>query len=157
MAAILEPTVLISILFSLLIALFSRRLSKFGEQLISYISSSPNKFHNYVVRQKWKSYRKVINAVRGQHQITLSIVRTYSFLIVFLIVMFTYLYLIIFGALKGFGELPSSVQLFIASPIYVFEVLWLMQKEKMLFLIRVAEKRVTIKSNGTAKKRQPLN
>lgn len=148
MEALLQTNVIVPILISLILAIFSHRLGRVGELLISYISSSINSVHDYVVRKKWKLYREAICAARGKHKVTLNIVRTYAFLIIFLLIFFTYLLLILTGPLKGIGELPRSVQLFIASPIYVFEALWLIQKEKMLFLIHVSEKRVTKFSNS---------
>lgn len=77
---------------------------------------------------------------------TVSIARTYALLIIFIITFVVYLLMVALGPLKGIGGLPFVVQAFIASPIYVAETLWLFQRERMIKLVRIAERRVTNRS-----------
>ncbi len=147
MDVLFEPAVLISLVITLVVALLSKRLSILGEYLIAHISVIPGRFLERLRLKRWRSRKKLIEIVRGHHRVTLSIVRTYALLLVFLAVFAVYLLLIGLGPLKGIGQLPLSVQALISSPIYIAEVLWLLQRERMFNLVRIAENRVTNRSS----------
>ncbi|WP_045857950.1 hypothetical protein [Teredinibacter purpureus] len=143
MEVLLEPAVIVSLIGSLLIAMLSKRLAGLGEFFLGHVSLIPSKAIGRIRVLKWRYRKNLILSARNQHRVTWAIVRTYSFLIFFVLVIVLYLLLITIGPLKGIGNLPGSVQAFIAAPIYIIEVLWLLQKEKAQDLIKVAEKRVT--------------
>ncbi|MBV1928501.1 MAG: hypothetical protein KUG81_03210 [Gammaproteobacteria bacterium] len=143
MEVLFEPAVITSLLVSLFIAMLSKRLTRLGEYFISHISLLPKKVRTKIRVLKWRYRKTLILTARNQHNVTWAIVRTYTFLMFFVVVITLYLMLITIGPLKGIGNLPASVQAFIASPIYIFEVLWLLQKYKAQVLVKVAGKRVT--------------
>lgn len=146
MEVLFEPAVLVSLLGSLLIAMISQRLTSLGEFLLGHVSLIPSKALTRIRVMKWRYIRNLILSARNHHKITWAIVRTYSFLIFFVSVIVLYILLITIGPLNGIGNLPGPVQAFIAAPIYIFEVLWLLQKEKAQELVKVAERRVTSQS-----------
>lgn len=146
MEVLLEPTVIVSLIASLLIAMLSRRLTRLGEFMISHISLLPMRVRTKIRILKWRHRKNIILTARNQHKVTWSIVRTYTFLIFFVLIVIFYLCLITIGPLNGIGNLPRSVQALISSPIYIFEVLWLLQNSKAQTLVKTAERRVTIPS-----------
>lgn len=143
MEVLLEPAVIVSLIGGLLIAMLSKRLASLGEFCLSHVSLLPSKAIGRIRVLKRRYTKKLILSARNPHRVTLAIVRTYSFLIFLVLVVVLYLLLITIGPLKGIGNLPRAVQAFIAAPIYIVEILWLLQKEKSQDLIKVAEKRVT--------------
>jgi hypothetical protein len=147
MDVLFEPAVLVSLIVTLLVAMFSKRLSILGEHLIAHISLIPRRFSKRLRLKRWRSRRNLIEEARGHHRVTLSIARTYALLLVFLFAVVGYLLLIILGPLKGIGQLPTSIQALISSPIYISEILWLLQRERMFNLVRIAESRVTNRSS----------
>ncbi len=153
MEVLLESSVLVSILGSLLIAMLSRRLTRLGEYLLTHISLAPRKVRGRLRIAKWRNKKNLLLKARSPHQVTWAILRTYSYLIFFVLIIALYLLLVTLGPLKGIGSLPWQLQAFIASPIYIFEILWLLQKEKTLTLVRIAEQRVTSQSTSRLRQR----
>ncbi len=157
MEVLLEPAVIVSLISSLLIAMLSTRLAGLGEFLLGHVSLLPSKAISRIRTVKWRYKKNLILNARNQHKVTWAIVRTYAFLIFFVLVIVLYLLLITIGPLKGIGNLPGAVQAFIAAPIYVIEVLWLLQKEKAQDLVKVAEQRVTSQSTSRLRCRTQKN
>jgi hypothetical protein len=147
MEVIFEPAVLISLIGGLFIAMLSKRLTRLGEYVISHFSLLPVKSRRKIHILKWRHRKSLIITARSHHKVTWAIVRCYTLLILFILVITLYLLLITVGPLQGMGKLPGSVQAFISAPIYVFEILWILQKDKAQTLIKVAERRVTKPSN----------
>ena len=156
MEVLFEPSVITSLIVSAVIAMLSKRLTHMGEFLISHISLLPKKARTKIRVLKLKYRKRLILTARNQHNVTLAIVRTYTFLMFFGLAIALYLILITIGPFKGIGSLPASAQAFIASPIYIFEVLWLLQKDKAQILVKIAGKRVTNISKRTRKKPRAL-
>ncbi|WP_425973267.1 hypothetical protein, partial [Aeromonas caviae] len=50
------------------------------------------------------------------------------------------------GPLKGIGNLPSSFIMLISSPIYIFEILWLIQRDKAQTLVKIADEKIINRS-----------
>ena len=142
MDILLEPTVFASVVISLLIAMLSNRLANFGEFLIAHVSLLPVKVRNRIRVVKWRRKKKIILTIRNHHKVTRAIIRSYTLLIFFFLTSVLYMFLITTGPLKGMGSFPSSIQLLITSPIYLFEVLWLLQRDEAQTLIKVADKRL---------------
>ena len=143
MGVFLEPSVIASLCVSLIIALLSKRLARFGEYLIDHLFLVPMRVKTQIRLLGFRRRKELILDARSYHKVTWSIVRTYTFLIFFSLAVLLYLLLIAIGPLKGIGSLPKTVQMFIAAPIFVFEILWLLQKDKAKSLIRISEQRVT--------------
>ena len=153
MDVFLEPAVIVSLVCSLLIAMLSKRLTHVGEYLITHISPFPERIRTRIRVLRWQNRKKLILDALSYHKVTWSIIRTYTLLIFFALAIVLYLLLIAIGPLKGIGTLPWPIQAFIASPVYVLEVLWLLQKEKTTVLVRVAEQRVTNQSTSRLRRR----
>jgi hypothetical protein len=144
MEVFLEPAVIVG----LIAVLLSKRLADLGEFLLGHMSLVPSKALGRVRVLRWRYRKNLILSARNQHKVTWAIVRTYSLLIFFVLVIVLYLLLITIGPLKGIGDLPQAVQAFIAAPIYITEVLWLLQKEKAQDIITASEKLVTSQSTS---------
>lgn len=142
MDILFEPAVIISIVFSLLIAMLSKRLTRMGEYFISHMSLLSVKIRNKIRAINYKRRRKLILTVRSHHKVTWAIIKTHTLLIFFVLVSILYILLILLGPLRGIGNLPSSIQLLISSPIYLFEILWLFQRDKTQVLMKIADERV---------------
>ena len=132
LAVFTEPTILVG----LAIALFAKYLSKLGEFFINNITLVPTKLLTFIRIKKLKYKRKLVNKSRNQPEVTLQIIRAYAFMLVFWALFFAYMYMLLFGPLKGSGALPTSVQLFVCSPMLVFEVLWLLQRSYTQDLVK---------------------
>lgn len=143
MNILFEPSVLISLIIPLVIGMLSKRLSLLGEYLIDHVFMIPRKFRERLRLKSWSLRRKLIEDARGHHRVTLSIARSYALLFAFLLVVTIYLLLLVLGPLQGIGQLPLIIQFLISSPIFILEILWLIQRGKMLNLVRTAENRVT--------------
>jgi len=131
-----EPTIIIG----LLIAIFAKYLSKLGEFAVNHATLMPTKVLTVLRVRKWKYKRSLLLNSRNQSEVTWQIIRTYAFMLMFCILFFTYMFLTLIGPLKGSGNLPTSVQLFIGAPIFVFETLWLLQRSYTRDLIYVCNK-----------------
>ena len=147
MEVLFEPAVLVSLIGTLLVAMLSKRLAILGEYVIAHIFLIPRRFRERLRLRRWRSRRKLIEDARGHHRVTLSIAKTYSLLFIFLLVFVFYLLLVILGPLQGIAQLPFSIQTLISAPIYISETLWIIQRGRMLNLVRVAENRVTNRSS----------
>lgn len=145
MEVLLDPTVIVSTIISLLIGMLSTKLTRLGDSLFSHASLIPTKLYTRIRMLKWRHKKKLILEARNQHNVTWSIIRAHAFLMLFALSVTFYLLAILIPPFKEIGSLPKSVQLFITSPIYILEVLWLIQREKAQELVRVAGKHITSK------------
>lgn len=142
MTVLLEPSVLVSTVITLLIALFANRLSRGGDWLLSRLSLLPT----WIRVVRWRYRRKLVIASRSDYRVRFALIRAAVFQISFTVSWLLYLVLAIGGLFKGFGALPASVQLLVTCPIYVFEALWLIQSEKAKALARAAERQCLSRS-----------
>ena len=101
MDILLEPTVIASVVISLLIAMLSNRLANFGEFLIAHVSLLPVKVRNRIRVVKWRRKKKIILTIRNHHKVTRAIIRSYTLLIFFFLTSVLYMFLITTGPLKG--------------------------------------------------------
>ena len=132
-AVFTEPAIIIG----LSIAIFATYLSKLGVFFVSNIALMPKKLLTFLRIKKFKYRRKLITNSKNQSKVTLHIIRTYAFMLVFGALFFAYMFMMLLGPLKGSGSLPSSIQLFICSPMFIFEMLWLLQRSFTQDLIKV--------------------
>lgn len=146
MDIIFEPSVIISIVTSLLLAMLSKRLANLGECTIAYLTSFSLKIKNKINIFKWRKKRALLLSIRNEHKVTQAVIRTYTFFILFSLVFISYMFLLTIGPLKDIGNLHSSIILFISSPIYIFEVLWLIQREKTRTLVKIADEKIKNRS-----------
>jgi len=121
----LEPTIIVG----LLIAIFSNYLGKVGDLFVSLIKRLPPKITSYCRVRKWSYSKKVLLSSKNSNQVTYEIVRTFTLLLLFISTIVIYLFLAGSGTFKGLGSLPISVQYFINCPLFIFEILWLLQKD----------------------------
>lgn len=146
MGIIFEPSVIISIVTSLLIAMLSKRLTNLGEITISYLTSFSFKIKNKISIMKWRKRRSLLLSIRNEHKVTRAIIRAYALFILFSLVFISYMFLLTIGPLKGIGNLPSSFIMLISSPIYIFEILWLIQRDKAQTLVKIADEKIINRS-----------
>lgn len=146
MGIIFEPSVIISIVISLLIAMLSKRLANLGEKTIAYLTSFSFKIKNKINTMKWRKRRSLLLSIRNEHKVTWAIIRSYTFFILFSLIFISYMFLLTIGPLKGIGNLPSSVIILISSPIYIFEILWLVQRDKAQTLVKIADEKIINRS-----------
>lgn len=116
-----------AIIIALLLALFSKPISKLGEFIISEFVLIPLRFKKFWRLRKWKIIKKYYLLSSNPYEITWNIVRTYFYLTMFIMSVFFYIALATLGSFGDVADLPVEVLHFIYSPIYIFEVLWLRQ------------------------------
>jgi len=97
----------------------------------------PERILKFIRVKKWGYRRTLLTTALNPAEVTWHSVRSYARMLLFVGTCFFYLCLISFGPLKGFGQLPIELQAFISSPIYIFEILWLIQREFTKDLIQV--------------------
>lgn len=95
MEVLSEPAVLVSLVSSFLIAMLSNKLAHLGEFLLGHISLIPPKVITRIRVINWRYRRNLILSARNHHNITWAIVRTYSLLIFFVLVVALYLLLVL--------------------------------------------------------------
>ena len=127
---------------ALLICTFSKYISKLGPVFVGFISSLSSKAKRNFIRRRWSRTRKIVREAKNHSAVQWHTIRTYTLLMMFFLSMLFYLNLIALGPLKGMGQLPGSIQALISAPIYIFEVLWLLQRDYSINLIRASQKNV---------------
>ncbi|QLE97463.1 hypothetical protein [Neptunomonas phycophila] len=143
LSAFREPTVIISLSFSLLLFLFPTQGKKAGDRVLSKVGFLSGKVKVKIRVRRWGRNKKVIKTIRSPYEMQWQITRTYSLMLLFAVFITSYIILVAVGPLKGIGQLPVSVQYFIYSPVLALEALWLNQRENTKYLIKVAEERIT--------------
>lgn len=143
MEAIFDPAVIIGIIAALLIAMLSNKLARLGDALISHASLMPTKAHTRIRVLKWRHRKNLIMDARNPHRVTWSIIRTYALLILFVLIASFYTLASIIPPLNVIISLPKSAQALITAPIYILEILWLIQKEKTQELVKTAGRHIT--------------
>ena len=146
LSAFKEPTVIISITFSFLLFLFPNQGRRIGEWLLNHLGDASQRLKGYIRVKAFGNKRVVVQTIRNPHEMQWQITRTYSLMLLFGVSITTYAILVAIGPLKDIGKLPVSIQYFIYSPVLVFEVLWLKQREYTRNLITTSYKRVTRRS-----------
>lgn len=150
-----EPAVVASTLIALAIALFSNRLARTGEFLISQVSVAPGKVRTRIRVARWRYRRRLLLAARSDFRVTYALIRAAVFQLMFFFTIGLYFLLITGELFKGIGNLPVPVQLFLSSPIYIFEALWLLQSERAKNLAKAAERRSVSRSELCHLRRVP--
>ena len=153
MDVFLEPAVIVSITISLIIAIFANKLAILGDFLLQHFGVLPKKLKTWIRAKEWKRRKNIILLTRNQTAITWQIARTYALLVIFIFIAIIYLLLVTIGPLKVINSLPSSAQLLIASPVFISEVLWIIQREKTLSLVKITGQRINSKIRVTRKSR----
>ncbi|MET4162881.1 hypothetical protein ABIE61_002742 [Marinobacterium sp. MBR-111] len=146
MHVFMEPAVLISLFGSLIIAMLSSRLNVFGDFIIDHISIFPMKVKSFLCRFDWRYRKNIILKIRNPHRVTAAIIRTYAFLILFFLLFMFFIIIVIGFHVEEFSSLPLSVQMLVSSPVFIIEILWLIQREKTRSLIRAVGMRKKNKS-----------
>lgn len=131
-----------SLVITLLIALFAKRISLFGEYLVRHVKFLPLKIKKSIRLAIWRHDKRIVQEASCNHKVTKAIIRCYFLCTCTFAFVSVYAFMALFGPLRGLGELPPSVQLLITAPIYIFEVLWLIQRERNKALLLVCEKRL---------------
>ena len=89
---------------------------------------------------RYRYLLKLKKVRRDPLEITYQIARTNTYFLLFWGAVAFYLALIVLGPLSGIGGLPTSVQLVVSAPIYIFELVWLIQDDHAKELIKSAAK-----------------
>lgn len=140
--ALTEPTVIICLSFSLLLFFFPNQGKRIGDWILVLLGNTSVNIKSRIIAKSWCYRRGVLKKIYNPHEMQWQIVRTYSLMILFAMCVIIYFLLIFVGPLKGIGQLPVVVQLFVTTPVLVCEVLWLTQRANTRYLIRMAGKRV---------------
>ncbi|WP_261840991.1 hypothetical protein [Aliamphritea ceti] len=119
----------IELSIGLMIALFARQISTLGTGLLARLQKIGGRGVEKLQLRKFKYIKKVRYLAQNPVEVLHHSVRCYVFGLCFLLCCLFYLSLVISGPLKMMSDLPTSVQLFIEAPIFIFEVLWLKQRE----------------------------
>jgi hypothetical protein len=134
---ILDPTVIISFL----LAVFSFYLGKLGKFIVASFAKTPVLLKKFWRTHKWKRIKKYYLVSNNPYEITWNIVRTYFYLIMFIMCMLFYIVFVKLGAFGDVFGFPREIQNLIFSPIYIFEILWIKQRSFTRDLIELKDKR----------------
>ncbi|MFT6816144.1 MAG: hypothetical protein ACJAZ3_002062 [Sphingobacteriales bacterium] len=138
-----EPVVLVCFTFSVLFYFFPDQGKRIGGWLITHLDFLSHRIRRSVRIRRWKGKKKALEKIYNPYEMQWLIIRTYSLMLLFAASITTYAILIAIGPLKDIGTLPVPIQYFIYSPVLVFEVLWLIQRETAKSLVKASIKRVT--------------
>ncbi len=119
----------IPVLLSLILAIFSSYVGKLGSFIVNGIGSLPSKFKRVHRIRKINKIRKYLLIAINPYDVTWHIVRTYFYLTMFIMCIFFYIIFIKIGSFGNISGLPTQAQHLIYSPIYIFEVLWIVQRD----------------------------
>jgi hypothetical protein len=135
-AAIPFQQILLAFGLAVAIALIQPLIDRFRSFLVGLLSHGAKPVLRLVRARRKRGLLAIKNTRWNDAAVTLNIVRTYALLLVLAGVIGFYAVMFLVGPLRGVEHLPIPVQLLILSPIYVFEVLWLLQREYMLVVVR---------------------
>lgn len=148
-----EPAVLICFLFSVLFYFFPDHGRRIGNWILFHLGFLSDRGRTSIRLMHWRSKRRALEKIHNPYVMQWLIVRTYSLMILFAVSITTYTLLIAIGPLKNIGQLPPAMQYFVYSPVFVFEVLWLIQRESTKNLIKASKERVTIQLTTRSRRR----
>lgn len=153
LSAFKEPAVIICLTFSLLFYIFPNHGRRFGDWLVSHLGDFSQRIRILVRVRTWRRKKQALKQIYSPYEMQWLVTRTYSLMLLFGVSITTYVTLLAIGPLRGIGELPVAVQYLTYSPILVFEILWLMQREATRSLIKASLKRVTSQSTSRLRRR----
>lgn len=148
-----EPGVIVCLGFSFILYLFPAQGKLAGQWIISHIGGASSRIRLLLRLKNWKYKKSLLSQADNPAEVQWQILRAYSLMLMFGISITTYVLLVAVGPLGNIGDFPVSVQYFIYSPVLVLEVLWLLQRERALSLVRARGKRVTSQSIARLRRR----
>lgn len=122
-----KPEFVISIVITIALFLFEPVLSKMRRVIYLSVTRSSVYLRGIFRGLQARHKRKLKNLRQNGDEVTYQIIRSHTYFILFIGSIGFYLGLMALGPLKGLGELPVAVQLLITVPIYIFEIIWLVQ------------------------------
>lgn len=134
LSVLAEPAVLITVV----IALFAHYLAALGRLLVRGFFAFPSVLKIWLRVKKIGYKRKLLMMSTNPSEITWHIVRTYAFLMLFVVTFVAYI-LVVTLLLEGVANLPVAVQLLFAFPVFIWEVLWLKQKNITKDLMEISD------------------
>lgn len=156
-----DPIVVMPLIVSIALMFLQPEILKLRSLLISLVLHSPKFIRNFVLHFRVKHKKKIKNTRWNQDEFLFRIAKANSYKILFFGSVAFYLAMIALGPLKGINTWPDIIQHFIASPLYAFEILWLLEASFVKELLTARAKlRVTNKKKLGSKagvlKRQML-
>ena len=130
-----KPEFVLSAVLAIGLMLFQPIFENLRSRIVSIILDSSKRASRLIRNSKAKSLKSMKTMRRNDAEIMYQIARNFTFLLLFIGAITFYLAMLVLGPLEGFGTLPLSVQYFITAPIYICEVLWLLQNAKTRELI----------------------
>lgn len=138
-----QPAVYISILLTYLIPKLSPHIDRFFVILKDLlVKKLPAKLRGYVQKVKLRRLQKLEADSKNIAAINYQISKANSAYLLFLGVALLYALLLILGLLKSLLGHGVWTALLIGLPIYLFEVLWLIQDAKARDLVKQAGRRI---------------
>lgn len=133
--SIQKPEFVLSVVVAIALILFRPLLDNLRSRIINFFFGSSRHARRFIRNMRVRHMRSIKKMRRNDAEIMYQVVRNYALLILFMGAIAFYLAMIALGPLKGIGTLPISVQCFISAPIFIFEVLWLLQNSKTRDLV----------------------
>lgn len=135
-----SPQTVVAIILALFIVFIEPIIAKIRGILVAALRRVPILGKGALRAIRLRNKKEIKRLRHNPAEITFQIVRAHTYYLLFWLAVMCYLALLFFGPLRGLANLPKAVQLFVATPIYAFEVLWLMQSERAKILIDNANK-----------------
>lgn len=133
--ALQKPEFLLSVVAAIGIILFQPLFENLRSRIINLILGSSRHVRIFIRNVHARHMHSIKRMRRNDAEIMYQVVRNYAFLILFMGSIAFYLTMIALGPLKEIGTLPISLQYFISAPMFIFEVLWLLQNSKTRDLV----------------------
>ncbi len=130
-----KPEFVLSVVVAIALVLFQPLFDNLRSRIINLILGSSRHVRRFIRNVRAQHMHSIKRMRRNDAEIMYQVVRNYAFLILFMGSIAFYLAMIALGPLKSIGILPASVQYFISAPIFIFEVLWLLQNSKTRDLV----------------------
>jgi hypothetical protein len=112
------------------------------------VSHTPGLVRSYWKSRRLKKLRKIRKARLNPVEVAHEISRANSYFIFFLLTCLIYLLLLVIGPLGDIAEKNQLVAFIFTSPIYVVEIVWLLQDKYVKQLVR-ASRCVHVRAKGT--------
>lgn len=134
--AFVEPAFIAASLFSIALYFAAPVLERLREILLQRVSSISSFLRSWIRRLKAKKLRKIKTQRQNGDLVSYELMKANAYLVLFFGCLAAFWWLLLGGVFLHINTLPIPVQLFMASPIFVFEVLWMLQQERSQELLK---------------------
>lgn len=135
-----SPNLIASALIAIIIALLSPVIEKFRKLIIN----SGISFFRWL---RLRDLKRIKKQRQNGDEVTYQTIKAHAYGVLFFSSLAAIWWFLIFGFIKGINHLPAWTQIVMTLPVYIFEILWLVQIADAKELVRYRGK---LKITGSA-------